>query len=270
MATPAMPPLSWTCTQCGQPVPAGQPNCLNCTGAGAPPLPVPRPPRHRLAPAQPPAGPACPHCGAVQPQPGLGFCTACGRPLAAQPQPAPPAPAQPAAPRAPRRALTNPPPVAQSAPRRHGGGNLQYQQRLSGLTVDRHENVINHNWYVFLLWILVLGGLALLAWLVFGGYQWGWHDNPCKPPCTSTSTGASASAGGIGTATKKSSSTRRATRKAQSATPRQVQISGSLDLVHHGVPTQTATAPARSSPASSSSLEEQEVQFWQWAERRDQ
>jgi len=40
MAT-TIPPLSWTCPQCGQQVPVGQAACPNCAGAGAPPPPAP-------------------------------------------------------------------------------------------------------------------------------------------------------------------------------------------------------------------------------------
>jgi len=76
----------------------------------------------------------------------------------------------------PQRAPATPSPQAH-------GGNLQYQQMLTGVSVDRNENLINHNWYKFLLWMLVLGGLALLAWLFYGEFLWGWHANPCKSPC---------------------------------------------------------------------------------------
>ncbi len=252
MAASAMPPLNWTCPICGQTVLGEQTTCPNCTGAGAsqpqaqPAQSQPRSPARRQSQsAQPPAGPACPHCGAVQPQLGLGFCTACGRPLAAQPQPAP--------------------------PRRHGG-NLQYQQSLTGTHVDRNDHVVNYNWYKFLLWMLVLGGLAFLAWLVFSGYQWGWHANPCKPPCTSAPSSTATANGASAAATKKSASmpsAQRAKRTAahrptQSAAPQRVQLSGSVDLVHHEAQTQTATPSAP--PARPSTPEELDEATARWLE----
>jgi hypothetical protein len=47
-ATTPIPPLFWTCPQCGQPVLGGQSSCPTCAGAGTPPppaLPPVRPPR---------------------------------------------------------------------------------------------------------------------------------------------------------------------------------------------------------------------------------
>jgi hypothetical protein len=151
MATSAMPPLSWTCPQCGQQVSAGQKACPNCSaGAGVPPPPAPpRRPRPRPAPQPAPAPPPPP------PQP-----------------PQPPVPPPPAVPVAP------PPPLPPCR-----GTRQQYWHPVQA-NAWRDENWVSHSWYVFLLWILVLGGLAILAWLLYGGYQWGWHANPCKPPCT--------------------------------------------------------------------------------------
>lgn len=216
MAAPAMPPLNWTCPVCGQPVPAGQ-ACPNCAaGTGAPPATPQRPPRHqRQAPQQPAPAPA-------------------QTPAAQQP-------AQPAAPRAPHTAPANPPPAAQPAPRRHGG-NLQYQQRLTGVSVDRNENLINHNWYRFLLWMLGIGGLAFLAWLFYGGFLLGWHANPCKDPCPATSAAAPAPAKAIRT-TPAPAVRKTASRPVASTVPRQVQVSGSLDLVHHTDQRSAAPAP---------------------------
>jgi hypothetical protein len=151
MATGPIPLLSWACPQCGQQVPAGQATCpnQNCAGVGAPPPSAPRPPRPAPAPpAPPPPPPAQPPVPAPVPQPQ-------------------------------RVAPVAPPP----APQAHGG-NLQYRQRLTGVSVNRNENLINHNWYRFLLWMLRIGGAAALLWLFYGGFLLGWHANPCKPPCT--------------------------------------------------------------------------------------
>lgn len=61
---------------------------------------------------------------------------------------------------------------------------IQYQAvALQNVTVDRDEDLIAHPWHRFLLWALLIGGISFLGWLVFGGYQWGYHANPCKPPC---------------------------------------------------------------------------------------
>ena len=53
MASGNVPPLSWTCPQCGQQVPAGQSVCPNCAGAGAPPPPAPPAQPQPLQPPQP-------------------------------------------------------------------------------------------------------------------------------------------------------------------------------------------------------------------------
>lgn len=235
MATPAMPPLNWNCPICRQTVPGGQPNCPNCAGAGAPATPAsPRPTRSRPAPASASAPASTPAT-----------------------QPSAPAPAPiPTPRRTPATPPTPPPP-----PHAHGG-NLQYQQNLSGVSVDRNENIINHKWYKFLLWILVLGGLALLAWLVYGGFLWGWHANPCKPPCVA----AAAPAPPVKTAAHKSSPApaSKRSRPAISAAPQQVQLSGSVDLVHHeGQQTQIATPPA---PARRLTPEELDEATTRWLE----
>jgi len=48
-----IPPLSWICPQCGQSVPAGQTDCPNCAGTGAPPPPAPPTQPQPLQPPQP-------------------------------------------------------------------------------------------------------------------------------------------------------------------------------------------------------------------------
>jgi hypothetical protein len=67
MASGNVPPLSWTCPQCGQQVPAGQTDCPNCAGAGAPPPPAP-PTQPQPAP-QPAPTPQPPQPPPQQPQP---------------------------------------------------------------------------------------------------------------------------------------------------------------------------------------------------------
>ena len=115
----------------------------------------------------PPLTWTCPTCGANVPA-GQLTCSNCAG--AGNPPPAP-------APRLQRAPATPPPPQAH-------GGNVQYQQRLTSVQVSRNENLINHNWYRFLLWMLRIGGAAALLWLFYGGFLLGWHANPCKPPCT--------------------------------------------------------------------------------------
>lgn len=61
---------------------------------------------------------------------------------------------------------------------------LTYASKLRNITVNRDEDLVAHNWYRFLLWALGVGGAAFLMWFVFVGYQWGYHANPCTPPCT--------------------------------------------------------------------------------------
>ncbi len=225
MAVNPIPPLAWTCPQCGQSVPAGQSNCPNCAGAGAPPPPAPRPPH---------------------------------------PRPAPPLPAPaPAAPRVvPRRAPANPP-AQPAAPPPHHGTRQQYVHPLRA-NVGRDENWIAHGLFVFFVWMTVLGGLALLGWLFYGGFLWGWRANPCKPPCVTTPTSASIAPA---RAKKPAPAVRRtATRQPPvqpAAAPQQVQVSGSLDLVLHEAQTQTAT------PAQRPNLEDQEARFWKWTEGRN-
>ena len=71
MASGNVPPLSWTCPQCGQQVPAGQTTCPNCAaGAGAPPPPAPRRrPRPQPAPQPAPAPQPPPQQPPQPPQP---------------------------------------------------------------------------------------------------------------------------------------------------------------------------------------------------------
>jgi hypothetical protein len=61
-----IPPLSWTCPQCGQQVPAGQTACPNCAGAGAPPPPAP-PTQPQAAPQPAPAPQSPPQQPVPQP-----------------------------------------------------------------------------------------------------------------------------------------------------------------------------------------------------------
>lgn len=225
MATPAMPPLNWTCPQCSQQVPAVQTTCPTCAGTGGPPPPTPpRPARPRPAPATP-ATPA--------------------------PAPATPAPAPAPATSRPRGTAPATPPAT---PPTHSGGNMQYQQNLAGVSVSRNENLINHNWYRFLLWMLAIGGFAFLAWLFYGGFLAGWHANPCKPPCVAA-TAASVSPTSASAVPVRPprpvpvASQTAARRRPTQPAPQQVQLSGSVDLVHHEAQTQTSTpsAPARRS-----------------------
>ncbi len=261
MAT-TLPPLSWTCSQCGQQVPAGgQTTCPNPLCAGGTSQPQPPAPQSQSRPrrqsAQLPAGSICPHCGAVQPLPGLAFCTACGRPLAAA---RPQQPVPPAAPRAPRRAPANPPPAAQ--PPVHYGSGVQYIHPVRA-TRGRDEHWLSRWLFLTLLGLAIVGGLALLAWLMYGGFLLGWHANPCKPPCVAAIAVPSSTA--PARAAKPTPATKKAVRSrpAVSAAPRQVQVSGSLDLVHHDAQTQAATPALRD-------LEGQEANFWRWAEGRNQ
>jgi len=53
----------------------------------------------------------------------------------------------------------------------------------------RDENWVSHSWYVFLLWILVLGGLAILAWLLYGGFSLGRVTAPVRTPAGTAATG---------------------------------------------------------------------------------
>lgn len=55
-----------------------------------------------------------------------------------------------------------------------------------GGVINRDEDLVMHLWYwVLTRLVLPIGGLAFLAWLVFGVYQWGFHANPSTPPCNS-------------------------------------------------------------------------------------
>lgn len=54
-----------------------------------------------------------------------------------------------------------------------------------GGVINRDEHVVARPWYWFLSRpMLLIGGPAILAWFIFGGYQWGYHVNPCTPPCS--------------------------------------------------------------------------------------
>jgi hypothetical protein len=230
--------------------------------APAPPAP-PRSPRPRSTPPAP--NRFCTGCGRQLPAPGQP-CPACNPPA---PAPAPPPPPVPpvAPPVPPRRRAAAPAAPAPAQPPAVPHGTRQQYVHPVRTSVGRDENWVAHGFYVFLLWALVVGGLALLAWLVFGGYQWGWHANPCKPPCVSApeapSSGSAAPAG-----QQRPSPTRSATRPTRPPAPQQVQVSGSLDLVHHeGQQTQTATAPAV--PARRPTLEELDEATARWLEGRD-
>ena len=48
--------------------------------------------------------------------------------------------------------------------------------------VARDEDLINHAWYRFLRIMLVLGGTALLLWLLYGGFRLGRWTVPASQP----------------------------------------------------------------------------------------
>jgi hypothetical protein len=133
-----------------------------------------------------------------------------------------------------------------------------------------------------LLGALIIGGLAFLAWLVYGSFLWGWYANPCKPPCVSapatttvstvgpatttapTSPAAATPAAVPATPTAKPSPAGARVRPVAPAPPRRVEISGSLDLIHHEGQTPGATTAQVAAPAQSAELSPEELadRFW--------
>ncbi len=213
----------------------------------------------------PPLNWTCPVCGQTVPasQSTCPNCAGTGAPTTPappRPRPAPATPA-PATPATPAPAAPPPPPPPQTH-----GSHQRYTHPLHA-NVARDENWVAHPWYVFLLWMLGIGGLAFLAWLFYGGFLLGWHANPCKDPCNSA-TAAAAPAPPVKTATRKSSpapaAKKAARRQAQTTAPRQVQLSGSVDLVHHEAQIQTATPSAP--PARPSTPEELDEATARWLE----
>ena len=207
MAAAPLPPLNWVCPTCGVNVPAGQ-NCPNCGPAAGAPAPQPPQP-------QPPR----PRVPRLAPAP--------------QPQPAPPAGGG---------APPQPPPPPAAVPH---GTRQQYTHPVQ-TNRGRDENWIAHGLFIFFLWISVLGSMALLSWLVFGSYQWGWHANPCKPPC-----GVSAPAPTTAPARRPSPApSRQSTRSATPAAPQQpavdlTPVERGLNRIADSLSSQPAAEPTR-------------------------
>lgn len=123
----------------------------------------------------------------------------------------------------------------------------QYNHALLATTrVQRDEDWVAHRWYRFLLWMLGIGGAAILCWLFYGGFMMGRWTVPKPTTTTSASVVAPAilSLAPAAPSPARVVTPRPAAQPATPAAPQQVQISGSLDLVYHNQKTQTATPTA--------------------------
>lgn len=78
-------------------------------------------------------------------------------------------------------------------------------QKLTGVTVERQEALIDSGWNLFKTVMVFLGGLAILGWLIWLGYTWG--SSGCytctqnKPSPVATATHSPSSGGATETAT---------------------------------------------------------------------
>jgi len=178
-------------------------------------------------------------------------------PQAAQ-QPA----AQPTQPPAPRRGAAAP-----AQPSVHYGTRVQYTHPVRA-TRGRDEHWLSRWLFLALLGLAILGGLAIMGWAVFGSYQWGWHANPCKPPCVAAPAVITTHTAPARPAAPRPSPAPRPA--AAKPTPAPVDLSPverGLNRIADSI-SQPAAEPARVNNHRST-LEEQEAQFWQWAEGRN-
>lgn len=119
---------------------------------------------------------------------------------------------------------------------------------LKTTQIQRDEDWVNHNWYRFLLWMLRIGGAAVLLWLVYGGFKLGrWTAPRLTTPAATASVATPIVAPSPAPRAAKPRPAAPTQPTVQPATPQQIQISGSLDLVHHNQKTQT-TAPTAIQP----------------------
>ncbi|HEY4484185.1 MAG TPA: hypothetical protein VI978_00465 [Candidatus Paceibacterota bacterium] len=62
--------------------------------------------------------------------------------------------------------------------------NVKWQQGVlrPSTPIRRKESLTSTSWFTFLHWMLGLGGIALMAWIFFGGFKLGEHSSATPIP----------------------------------------------------------------------------------------